>query len=187
MASVMSSTTPERRRLIRSDKRHNVISNSDFSIRHQLVFGALIVTGRVLLHWFVFPELRRHGIPYQVGGSGDHRAISEFRRICLAEGRPLILWHVMTGLLVVLYAGVIGWGCPACAPNLQGCMAARSEPANAIPPTCGVESCYAAMSGTPEAKRSRKPVQLDHAGIHSYGSRMTDFCCLCAAGIQSIG
>lgn len=111
MASVMSSTTPERRRLIRSDKPHNIMSNSDFSIYHQLVLGTLIVTGRVLLHWFVFPELRRRGIPYQVGGSGDHRAISEFRRICLAEGKPLTLWYVLVGLLVVLYAGAIGWGC----------------------------------------------------------------------------
>jgi hypothetical protein len=84
---------------------------SDFLFRCWLVFVVLIVAGRVLLHAFIFPELRRRGIPYKIGGVGDHRAVSEFKRICIAEGKSLTLWYVMTGLWVVLYVGVIIWFC----------------------------------------------------------------------------
>jgi hypothetical protein len=84
---------------------------SNLTFYYWLVFAALIVTGRVLLHCWVFPELRRRGIPYKTGGMGDHRAVSEFKRICLAEHKPLTLWYLMTALWVVLYAGVIGWFC----------------------------------------------------------------------------
>jgi len=84
---------------------------SDFLFRYWLVFVSLIVIGRLLLHCFIFPALRRRGMPYKIGGMGDHRAVSEFKRICLAEGRPLTLWYMMTVLWVVLYAGVIVWFC----------------------------------------------------------------------------
>ena len=75
-------------------RRHHIMAQSDTLLfRYWLVFVLLIVVGRVLLHCFIFPELRRRGIPYKIGGMGDHRAVSEFKRICIAERRPLTLWY----------------------------------------------------------------------------------------------
>ena len=70
---------------------------------------SLIVLGRVLLHFRIFPELKRRSIPYQAGSSGDMKAISDYRQVCISEGKPLTLWYVITGIIAVLCVSLAGW------------------------------------------------------------------------------
>jgi hypothetical protein len=93
-------------------RRYRAMHHSQhFLFHYWILFVSLIVLGRVLIHWRIYPELRRRGVSYKIGGIGDHRAVGEYKRICVEEGRPLTLWYMMTAIWVILYAGIVVWFC----------------------------------------------------------------------------
>ena len=82
---------------------------NSFLFGYLLVFAFLVVLGRVILHWRIFPELKRRGIPYSAGKSGDLKALSDYRRVCLAEGTALSMLYVMMSILGLLVIGLVVW------------------------------------------------------------------------------
>jgi hypothetical protein len=76
-----------------------------------IVFITIIVIS-VLIHTFVVVRvLRQYGHGPLTGwiNISQYRELREYKKICMAEGKPLIWWRVLYTLDVLCVVGVIGW------------------------------------------------------------------------------
>jgi hypothetical protein len=74
--------------------------------------GLTIIGAGLLIHTFVVVRvLRSHGHGRLTGWINimQVREQAEYKKICIAEGKPLIWWRILTVLNVLSVVFVLGW------------------------------------------------------------------------------
>src|SRR5438093_12069247 len=84
-------------------------NTENFRFYYWCVAVFLILIARLIIWMKVYPVLRKHNIKYRIGGTGDLRAMAEYKRICIAERQPLTAWYILVSSLWLLLVLVVGW------------------------------------------------------------------------------
>lgn len=74
--------------------------------------GMTIIGAGLLIHTFVVVRvLRSHGHGRLIGWINimQIREQAEYKKICIAEGKSLIWWRILTALNVLAVVFVLGW------------------------------------------------------------------------------
>ena len=81
-------------------------TSSTFKTLYWCMFMVLIVIARLLLYFVVRRELRRRALDHVLA---DNKAAAEYKRVCLAEQKPLTVWYILMGLFWLIPAMIVGW------------------------------------------------------------------------------